>query len=64
IHGDMIESHALHVYMLALPDFLGYPDAIAMSADHLDAVKNALALKKAGNMIHKAIGGREVHGMN
>jgi sulfhydrogenase subunit alpha len=64
IHGEMIESHALHVYMLALPDFLGYPDAIAMSADHIDAVKNALALKKTGNMIHTTLSGRDVHGMN
>jgi sulfhydrogenase subunit alpha len=64
IHGEMIESHALHVYMLALPDFLGYPDAIAMSADYADAVKNALALKKAGNMIHTTLSGRDVHGMN
>src|SRR5215472_9418766 len=26
--GEWIESHALHVYMLHAPDFLGYPDAI------------------------------------
>jgi sulfhydrogenase subunit alpha len=64
IHGEMIESHALHVYMLALPDFLGYPDAISMSAEHIDAVKNALALKKTGNMIHTTLSGREIHGMN
>jgi sulfhydrogenase subunit alpha len=64
IHGESIESHALHVYMLALPDFLGYPDAISMSADHIDAVKNALALKKTGNMIHTTLSGRDVHGMN
>jgi len=64
IHGESIESHALHVYMLALPDFLGYPDAFAMSADHMDAVKNALALKKTGNMIHTTLSGRDVHGMN
>ena len=41
IHGEMIESHALHVFMLALPDFLGYPDAIHMASGHLDAVKAA-----------------------
>ena len=64
IHGESIESHALHIYMLALPDFLGYLDAFAMSADHMDAVKNALALKKTGNMIHTTLSGRDVHGMN
>ena len=30
--GEWIESHALHVYMLHAPDFLGYPDAIEMAA--------------------------------
>lgn len=64
IHGETIESHALHVFMLALPDFLGFPDAIHMSTDHLDAVKAALELKKTGNMIHTTLSGREVHGMN
>ena len=64
IHGEMIESHALHVFMLALPDFLGYPDAIHMASGHLDAVKAALELKKTGNLIHTALSGRDVHGMN
>ena len=64
IHGEMIESHALHVFMLALPDFLGFPDAIHMASKHLDAVKAALDLKKTGNLIHTALSGRDVHGMN
>lgn len=64
IHGEMIESHALHVFMLALPDFLGFPDAIQMTSKHLDVVKAALHLKKTGNMIHNALSGRDVHGMN
>ena len=64
IHGEMIESHALHVFMLALPDFLGFPDAIHMASKHLDAVKAALELKKTGNLIHTALSGRDVHGMN
>jgi len=64
IHGETIESHALHVFMLALPDFLGFPDAIQMSTEHLDAVKAALELKKTGNMIHTVLSGRDVHGMN
>ena len=29
--GEWIESHALHVFMLHAPDFLGYPDAIRMA---------------------------------
>lgn len=64
INGEMIESHALHLYFLALPDILGYPDAVAMTDKYMEQVKMALQLKKAGNMIHNTLGGREVHGMN
>ena len=32
--GEWIESHALHVFMLHAPDFLGYESAIEMAKDH------------------------------
>jgi sulfhydrogenase subunit alpha len=59
--GEWIESHTLHVYMLHAPDFLGYPDAIAMAADHRPVVERALRLKKIGNRIVQILGGREIH---
>ncbi len=62
--GEWIESHALHVYMLHAPDFLGYQDAVAMAKEHPDAVKQGLALKKLGNDIMILIGGREIHPIN
>jgi sulfhydrogenase subunit alpha len=64
IHGEVIESNALHVFMLALPDYLGFPDAIQMVSKYPQEVKAALQLKKAGNMIHNVLSGREVHGMS
>jgi sulfhydrogenase subunit alpha len=62
--GEWIESHALHVYLLHAPDFLGYPDAIRMAGDHRDAVQRGLQLKKAGNEIVTLLGGREIHPIN
>jgi sulfhydrogenase subunit alpha len=62
--GEWIESHGLHVAMLHAPDFLGLPDAIAMAKDHGDLVRNALALKKAGNDLLTVVGGREIHPVN
>ncbi len=62
--GEWIESHALHVVMLHAPDFLGFPDAIRMTRDHGDVVRNGLALKKAGNEIMRLLGGREIHPVN
>ena len=62
--GEWIESHALHVYMLHAPDFLGYPDAVRMAKDYPDIVKRGLQMKKAGNAILSFLGGREVHPVN
>jgi sulfhydrogenase subunit alpha len=62
--GEWIESHALHVYLLHLPDFLGYPDAIRMAKDHREAVQQGLALKKVGNAMMTLLGGREIHPVN
>lgn len=62
--GEWIESHALHVYLLHAPDFLGYPDAIHLARDHPEVVQNGLRLKKAGNAIMSLLGGREIHPVN
>jgi sulfhydrogenase subunit alpha len=59
--GEWIESHALHVYLLHAPDFLGYPSAIEMAADHRDVVERGLRLKKLGNRIVAILGGRAIH---
>lgn len=62
--GEWIESHGLHVFMLHAPDFLGYPDAIAMAADHGEWVRKGLRIKKAGNAVMTLLGGREIHPIN
>ena len=59
--GEWIQSHALHVYLLHAPDFLGYPSALAMAADHREVVEQGLAIKKVGNELIAALGGRPVH---
>jgi len=64
VHGGNIESHALHLFCLAIPDFLGYPSAIALASDYLQEVKMGLELKKMGNAIQEAIGGRAIHPVN
>jgi len=59
--GEWIESHALHVYLLQAPDFLGYESGIAMAKDHASVVARGLRIKKAGNAIMTLLGGRSVH---
>ncbi len=62
--GEWIESHALHVYLLHAPDFLGVQDAIQLAGSHAAVVERALRLKKIGNTIMRVIGGREIHPIN
>ena len=62
--GANIESHALHVFCLALPDFLGHPSVISLAGVNREAVATALRLKKLGNTIQEVVGGRAVHPVN
>ncbi len=62
--GEWIESHALHVFFLHAPDFLGYQDGFELARNNPDLVKMGLRLKKAGNRLVTVIGGREIHPVN
>ena len=62
--GEWIESHALHIYLLHAPDFLGYPSAIDLARDDRAAVERGLAIRRAGNAIMELLGGRAIHPVN
>ena len=63
--GEWIESHALHVFMLHAPDFLGYASAFDDGARPPRRSSSArCALKKAGNALMRVVGGREIHPVN
>jgi sulfhydrogenase subunit alpha len=62
--GEQIESHSLHVYYLALPDYLGYPNAVALAPKFPLEVKIALEMKAFANQVMKLIAGRYIHGEN
>jgi coenzyme F420-reducing hydrogenase alpha subunit len=59
--GEWIESHALHVFLLHAPDYLGYDSAMHMAADHAEIVERGLRIKRAGNGLVECLGGRAVH---
>ena len=62
--GEWIESHALHVYMLHAPDFLGYPSSDAHGTG-LSRYREAWSTyEEAGNGIVELVGGRAVHPVN
>ncbi len=59
--SQFIQSHILHVYMLAVPDFMGYESVLEMVEEYKPVVERALRLKRLGNDLTNAVGGREVH---
>jgi sulfhydrogenase subunit alpha len=59
--GEWIESHCLHIHLLAAPDFFGYDSAIAMARDHPDVVRRGLMLHGLGNELMCLLGARSVH---
>lgn len=59
--GEWLESHALHVHLLAAPDFLGCESVVDLAARERAAVERGLRLKQVGNAIIRALGGRSVH---
>ncbi len=62
--GEWIQSHALHVYLLHAPDFLGCEDAVELAERAPVVVERGLDLKRTGNLVMEAVGGRAVHPVN
>lgn len=60
-HAEMIQSHVLHVYMLAAPDLLGVGSVFPLIETHKDVVLRAMRMKKLANEMSHVIGGRHVH---
>jgi F420-non-reducing hydrogenase large subunit len=70
-HAQCIHSHALHFFMLAAPDFLIGHDAPALQRNVLGMVKQAPAIarkaievRKLGQRITEAVGGKPIHPSN
>jgi len=59
--GGTIQSHVMHLFFLALPDYKGYHSAIAMAEKNKKVISDALQLKSLGNDIVTIIGGRDIH---
>ncbi len=62
--GEWIESHALHVYLLNAPDFLGFDSGLEMAEQFPDEVNRGLRMKKHGNQLLEVLGGRAIHPIN
>ena len=61
IQGENLQSHVLHSYFLAAPDFVGAPSVFPLVKTHPEVVVRALRMKKLANDLCDVFGGRTVH---
>jgi len=59
--GQIIQSHALHLFFLALPDYMKVMNAIQLHEQDPELFKTAVVLKRLGDQVVEVIGGRAVH---
>src|SRR3972149_62071 len=60
-HGEMLDSHILHAYMLVAPDLLGVGSVLPLAKSAPDVVLRALRMKKLAGDLCAAICGRHTH---
>ncbi len=58
---EILDSHLLHIYLLAAPDLLGVKSFVPLIGPHNDVVRRALRMKKTCNDICDILVGRHVH---
>lgn len=58
---EYLDSHVLHVYLLALPDLVGAKSFLPLVASHEKVVRRALRMKKTVNALSDVLVGRHVH---
>jgi len=70
-HAQYVHSHALHFFMLAAPDFLVGHDApaadrsvIGIAKKAPELAKKAIEVRKLGQRITEAVGGKPIHPSN
>jgi coenzyme F420-reducing hydrogenase alpha subunit len=59
--GQMIQSHVLHLFFLALPDYIGLDRATDLGDKDPKAFQRALRLKEVADEIAACVAGRNVH---
>jgi len=59
--GQIAESHFLHLFFLAMPDYIGLDSSIAFAEKDPATFKQALKFKRALDQVLEVLGGRAIH---
>ncbi len=60
-HMETLQSHILHLYFLAAPDYLQVGSVLPLAKTHPEEVQRALRLKLLANDMCDCVGGRRMH---
>ncbi|GAI20831.1 unnamed protein product, partial [marine sediment metagenome] len=59
--SQIASSHLIHLYILAMPDYYGYPGVQEMLPEFTEELSRLMRMKKVMNDLTAAIGGRALH---
>lgn len=59
--GQILNSHALHLFFFSLSDFFGFENDLDLIKKYPHRAQDALLLREYGNKIIETIGGRSIH---
>ncbi len=59
--SQIVASHLIHLYMLAMPDYYGYPGVLGMEERFPERITRFIRLKEVVNRLSRLIGGRALH---
>jgi len=58
---EIAENHIVHLYILTLPDYMGYKSTVELAKSHPELIKNAIILRKRLTQVAETLIGRLVH---
>jgi coenzyme F420-reducing hydrogenase alpha subunit len=61
LHGEQLDSHVLHFYVLVAPDLLGVKSIMPLIKTHRPVIERAFRMKKVADHIGEVLAGRHVH---
>jgi sulfhydrogenase subunit alpha len=59
--GEWLQSHSLHIHLLAAPDYFGVESVLEMASEHPEVLQRGLMLQALGNDLIRLFGARSVH---
>jgi len=59
--GQLINSHALHLFFFSLSDFFGFKSDLELINEYSEKTHDAMKIREVGNNLVEFIGGRTIH---